>query len=65
VHAGCLFTMYMLLQTQALLLAHAPVGFSLCFQSPMALLILKAQLQPIGAPWDPLGAPGSHMQNWP
>jgi hypothetical protein len=50
--------MYMLLQ--ALLLAHALVGFSLCFKSPMALLILKAQLQPIGAPWDPLGPPGSH-----
>jgi hypothetical protein len=58
VHAGCLVTLYLLLQTQALLLAHAPAGFSPCFKSPMALLILKAQLQPIGAPWDPLGPLG-------
>jgi hypothetical protein len=36
VHAGCLVTLHLLLQTQALLLAHAPVGFSLCFKSPMA-----------------------------
>jgi hypothetical protein len=34
--------MYMLLQAQALLLAHAPAGFRLCFKSPMALLILKS-----------------------
>jgi hypothetical protein len=53
VHAGCLVTLYLLLQAQALLLAHAPAGFSLCFKSCMAPLILKAQLPPIGAPWIP------------